>query len=75
MAAPAAAEAPTRAGFGLKRGAIASSVGHDSHNITVIGATDDLGLYAVKDKLHVHDLHATILALLGIAAARQALVE
>jgi len=26
-------------GFGLKRGAIASSVGHDSHNITVIGAT------------------------------------
>jgi adenine deaminase len=28
-------------GFGLKRGAIASSVGHDSHNITVIGATDE----------------------------------
>ena len=27
-------------GFGLQRGAIASSVGHDSHNITVIGATD-----------------------------------
>ncbi|WP_029041859.1 adenine deaminase [Cucumibacter marinus] len=27
-------------GFGLKRGAIASSVGHDSHNITVIGAND-----------------------------------
>ena len=32
----------------------------------VIGATDDLGLYAVKDKLHVHDLHATILHLLGM---------
>ncbi len=32
----------------------------------VIGATDDLGLYAVEDKLHVHDLHATILALLGL---------
>ena len=32
----------------------------------VIGATDDLGLYAVKDKLHVHDLHATILFLLGM---------
>ena len=31
-----------------------------------IGATDDLGLYAVKDKLHVHDLHATILHLLGM---------
>jgi adenine deaminase len=28
-------------GFGLQRGAIASSVGHDSHNITVIGATDE----------------------------------
>lgn len=27
-------------GFGLKRGAIASSTGHDSHNITVVGATD-----------------------------------
>ena len=32
----------------------------------VIGATDDLGLYAVKDRLHVHDLHATILYLLGL---------
>ncbi len=28
-------------GVGLKRGAIASSVAHDSHNIVVIGATDD----------------------------------
>jgi hypothetical protein len=32
----------------------------------VIGATDDLGLYAVKDRLHVHDIHATILHLLGV---------
>ncbi len=31
-----------------------------------IGATDDLGLHAVEDKLHVHDLHATILHLLGV---------
>ena len=31
-----------------------------------IGATDDLGLYAVKDRLHVHDLHATIMHLLGV---------
>jgi len=31
-----------------------------------IGATDDLGLYAVQDRMHVHDLHATILHLLGI---------
>jgi adenine deaminase len=28
-------------GFGLKSGAIASSVGHDSHNICVIGVDDD----------------------------------
>ena len=28
-------------GFGLKAGAIASSVGHDSHNITVVGASDE----------------------------------
>lgn len=27
-------------GFGLKSGAIASSVGHDSHNITVVGVND-----------------------------------
>ncbi|HRJ69738.1 MAG TPA: adenine deaminase [Beijerinckiaceae bacterium] len=27
-------------GFGLKRGAIASSVGHDSHNICVVGADE-----------------------------------
>ncbi len=27
-------------GFTLRRGAIASSVGHDSHNITVVGAND-----------------------------------
>ena len=32
----------------------------------VIGETDELGLYAVKDRLHVHDLHATILYLLGL---------
>ncbi|MFI3314259.1 MAG: adenine deaminase [Rikenellaceae bacterium] len=27
-------------GFGLKRGAIASSIGHDSHNIVAVGTTD-----------------------------------
>jgi adenine deaminase len=27
-------------GFGLQRGAIASSVGHDSHNISVVGVDD-----------------------------------
>ena len=28
-------------GFGLKSGAIASSVGHDSHNVTVVGVNDE----------------------------------
>jgi hypothetical protein len=32
----------------------------------VIGATDDVGLHAVSDRLHVHDLHATILYLMGL---------
>ena len=32
---------------------------------TVFGATDDFGAAAVRDKVHIHDLHATILALLG----------
>ena len=31
-----------------------------------IGSTDELGLHAVEDRLHIHDLHATILWLLGI---------
>ena len=30
------------------------------------GATDDYGYFAVEDKMHVNDLHATILHLLGI---------
>jgi hypothetical protein len=31
-----------------------------------IGATDELGLYAVEDKMHVHDIHASILGLFGL---------
>ena len=31
-----------------------------------IGATDELGLRAIENKLHVHDLHATILHLMGL---------
>lgn len=30
------------------------------------GESDDFGFYAANDKVHVHDLHATILHLLGI---------
>ena len=40
------------AGGGVKRG-------------HVHGATDEFGFQAVEDKVHVHDLHATILHLLG----------
>src|SRR5688572_2238202 len=40
------------AGAGVKRG-------------YVHGATDEFGAEAVQNKVHVHDLHATILALLG----------
>jgi uncharacterized protein (DUF1501 family) len=30
------------------------------------GATDELGMSAVEDRMHVHDLHATILHLMGL---------
>jgi hypothetical protein len=33
---------------------------------TTVGATDDLGYHAVEDVVTVHDLHATMLHLLGI---------
>ena len=32
----------------------------------VIGATDEFGLKAVEDRVHVHDIHATILHALGL---------
>src|SRR5437867_3874010 len=41
------------AGGGIKAGAI-------------IGQTDELGFNPVEDRVHVHDLHATILHLLGL---------
>src|SRR6185503_739219 len=40
------------AGGGVKRG-------------TVYGATDEFGAAATTDRVHIHDLHATVLALLG----------
>ena len=33
---------------------------------TRYGATDDYGYYAVENKIHIHDLHATLLYLLGL---------
>ncbi|WP_245958201.1 DUF1501 domain-containing protein [Roseimicrobium gellanilyticum] len=41
------------AGGGVKRG-------------LAYGSTDDYGYYAQENKVHIHDLHATILALLGM---------
>jgi len=32
----------------------------------IIGSTDEIGLHAAEDKVHVHDLHAIILSLLGL---------
>ena len=51
---------------------------HNPHGFTVwmtgagvkrgfsYGATDDFGYHALENRMHIHDLHATILALLGI---------
>ena len=36
----------------------------------VIGRTDDLGYHILEDPIHVHDLQATILHLLGIDHTR-----
>ena len=33
---------------------------------TIYGATDEFGYFAIENKVHVHDLHATILHLLGM---------
>jgi hypothetical protein len=41
------------AGGGVKRG-------------IAYGATDDYGYYAAENKVHIHDLHATLLHLLGL---------
>ena len=51
---------------------------HNPHGFTMLlagggvktgfnyGATDDYGYYATENKVHIHDLHATILHLLGL---------
>ena len=31
-----------------------------------VGATDEIGLHAIENKMHVHDFHATILHLMGL---------
>jgi hypothetical protein len=34
------------------------------------GATDDYGYYAVEDRMHIHDLHATMLHIIGLDHTR-----
>ena len=41
-------------GFGLKKGALASSVAHDSHNIIVAGVTDDDMIAAVRGVIEMN---------------------
>jgi len=55
---------------------------HNPHGFTIwlagggvksgfrLGATDDYGYYAVENKVHFHDLHATLLHLLGLDHTR-----
>jgi hypothetical protein len=31
-----------------------------------VGTTDEVGLHAIEERIHVHDFHATILALMGV---------
>ena len=40
-------------GFGMQRGAIASSVGHDSHNICVVGANEEDMAVAVNRLIEI----------------------
>jgi uncharacterized protein (DUF1501 family) len=40
--------------------------GGGSRGGSVVGTTDEIGLRAVEDRAHVHDIHATILHLLGL---------
>jgi adenine deaminase len=59
--------------FGLRRGAIASSVGHDSHNITAVGASDEElaaavnAVIAARGGLSVVDGRTTMVLPLPIA--------
>ena len=32
----------------------------------VYGATDEFGYHAVENRMHIHDLHATILHMMGL---------
>lgn len=40
-------------GFGLREGAIATSINHDSHNVIAVGANDDAILRAIQELLRI----------------------
>ncbi|MCX6129464.1 MAG: adenine deaminase [Proteobacteria bacterium] len=40
-------------GFGIKSGAIATSINHDSHNIIAVGSSDDCILAAINDLIDI----------------------
>ena len=71
-------------GFGLKRGALASSVAHDSHNLIAVGADDaDLacalnhlaerqgGFVAVKDGAVLAEVPLPVAGLMSLCGARE----
>ncbi len=71
-------------GFGLKAGAIGSSVGHDSHNITVVGTNDtditaaarriiDLGggQVVVRDETIISELALPIAGLMSVLSLEE----
>ncbi|HRR33840.1 MAG TPA: adenine deaminase [Kiritimatiellia bacterium] len=50
--APAAPAIGLVKGFGLKRGALATSVSHDSHHVIAIGASDNAIVAAINEVIH-----------------------
>ncbi len=54
-------------GFGLKLGALASTVAHDAHNIIVVGASDDAMRAAVD---HILEMQGGLVAVAGREVAR-----
>ena len=71
-------------GFGLKRGAIATTVGHDSHNLSVVGTNDEDMVVAVNRLREIGggliivsegEVRATVpLAIAGLMSDRDAVV-
>ena len=56
----------SRAGAITIRSALRSGWPAAGSSGTIYGATDDFGFKAIDKPVHVHDLHATILHLMGI---------